>query len=29
MQKAIISKDLIGDETLYHTKGWYHCKLIT
>ena len=29
MQKAIISKDLIGDETLYHTKGWYHCKFFT
>ena len=29
MQKAIISKDLIGDETLYHTKGWYHCKYFT
>lgn len=29
MQQAIISKDLIGDETLYHTKGWYHCKYFT
>lgn len=26
MQQVIINKYLIGEELLYHTKGWYHCK---
>lgn len=26
MQQVIINKDLIGEELLYHTEDWYHCK---
>ncbi len=31
MQKAIITKNLIGDEPLHYTKedGWYYCKYFT
>ena len=29
MQQAAINKDLIGEEPLYYTNGWYYYKYFT
>ena len=29
MRKAIINKELMGDEQLYYNNGWYYCKHFT